>query len=125
MLPFGIKNAFMAGCNEDKSAHVDVWVCTDDMMLVRFDAKDVKTENISSGKYTLSKTCIEEDYKNVSLYFAFRLNDRKSVRYKSFCVVERNDLINNCTFKDCGTYYLVSIDEIRSKCKTWEIEDDT
>lgn len=95
------------------------------------DAKHIKAKNFSTGKYSISGSFIEffKEKPKQNHRLAFMLVEDGQLVEK-FLYAKTLDVINNCDLeekksrKNGKKYYLVNIDEVKSKCKHYIIQKD-
>ena len=97
-----------------------------------FDVKDVEDKWIYTGNYSIPHDQVYFYMNSLNEHWiAFRLNDGISKKFNKFCIVKAYDICKKCTndnlrVKDYyyDSYHLVSLDDIKSCEKTFEVEAD-
>lgn len=89
------------------------------------DVKDVEKGNFHTGNYSLNDKFLDfhNDYKSHNYYTAFRLVENNK-RSRKFIVVNTQEMLQNCNLKKIKTNYLISLNDVKAKCKYRLIKED-
>ena len=115
-------NVCQSSEDEDMRCHFDVKILEYDQLLKTaawhfVDVKDVEEKNFSTGKYSITKACIDfhKQHRPYGYYMAFRVI-KNNMRTKQFVLASTQDILSLCKLDDRGAYSLVYLSEVMHKC---------